>query len=228
MRPVFHRAMWSLQCAYNGMRPRVGPDGMPTSIPEKHRKFPARLLHKFAVVLFKGDWEWHEVQWQLKTNWRTNKMCHLCFVARRKKHGQVYTLFGHDFGRRTRANMLLEALPPSPNPLVLVPGWHPQMIRFCGMHAMSLGIYQTLTAEALLWMCEHSRFGSEGELDDKLGQAFMAFKDWASERGISCSGRVFSKKRLHVTDVDYPWLGYKAFNCRIVLAFVADPWFKER
>ena len=222
MRPVYHRAMWSLQCAFQAMRPSLGPDGLQNSIPEKYRKKSGRLLYQFAVVQYKGDWEWHEQQWRLKTYWRTNELCHLCFAARRKKHGKVYTLFGHAFQRRSAANTLLQSMPASPCPLVLVVGWHPQLIRFCAMHALSLGVYQTLTAEALLWMCAHSVFG-QGSLDEQLLNGFLAFKAWASRLGLSCSGRPFSTKRLHVTNTDFPYLGYKAFNTRIVLAFVADP-----
>ncbi|CAE7285823.1 unnamed protein product, partial [Symbiodinium sp. KB8] len=122
--------------------------------------------------------------------------------------------------RHTFEECLLQVMPEAPCPLLLCEGWHPDTIKFCSMHVLALGVFQTLTAEAILWLCESRIFGSpQDDMDARLRSAFMGFKAWLRIQKISCSGRQFSCKSLHLSPADYPYLGYKAFNCRIVLAW---------
>ena len=213
--------MWSLKIAFDGYRPRVGPCGTTAGIPLAHRKLRAKLSTKYACVEYKGDWEWHVFQWQFVTFWRAKEVCHLCRATRLANHGAPFTMFGHRWTRRSQSECVLRCMPERPCPLLLVPGWHQQLVRFCCMHVLNLGIYQGLCAEALLWMAQHGTFNAGADLDAQLREAFRAFKSWAKASHIYCSGRMFTSKRLHVSPVDYPYLGYKAHNCRIVLAFVA-------
>ena len=223
MRPVYHRTMWSLTIAYHGRRPQVGPDNLPDSVPAMYRKLKSAMMHRFACVQYKGDWEYHEKCWELQTYWRTKHICFLCHAAMHGRHGQSYTLFGSSFRRRSIADTIMNSFPAQPNPLVLVPGWHPQLIKFCAMHSLQLGVYQTVTAEALLWLCKHGVYGNNDlEIDVRLANAYVAFKSWLSRSRLTCSGRMFSSKRLHLSSVDYPFLGYKAYNTRVVLAFLAE------
>ncbi|CAE7673709.1 unnamed protein product [Symbiodinium microadriaticum] len=128
--------------------------------------------------------------------------------------------------RHTFEECLLQVMPEAPCPLLLCEGWHPDTIKFCSMHVLALGVFQTLTAEAILWLCESRIFGSpQDDMDARLRSAFMGFKAWLRIQKISCSGRQFSCKSLHLSPADYPYLGYKAFNCRIVLAWCADARF---
>ena len=223
MRPVYKRTLWSLSLAFQGVRPRKGPSGeeLPNS-----RLHGTKLQARFAVVLFKGDWEWHQSQWQMSASWKAPKrLCHLCVATKVSKHGHGFCDFGANFERRTVADFLQLLPQPLPCDLVHVPGFHHQMIRFCAMHALALGVYQSLAADTLLWMCHHNAFDTGStDLDVQLQHAFEAFKIWMKRSGVYCSGRQFTSKRLHVCETDYPWLAYKAFNCRVVIAFLADPW----
>ena len=226
MRPILHRAMWSLQAAFYGRRPCSGPIGDESNTPfrsKNNKTMGANLARKFATAEFKGDWEFHVQLWQLRTYWRMNKICHLCSAARRSVHGRPYSMFGSAWPRRTMVQTIMECLPDCPCPLILCPGWSPEIIRFCCMHVLALGIHQTLNAESLLWLAEHEVFCSEpsADLDMHLRGAFLAFKKWQTDESVSCSGRMFTSKRLHVSSTDYPWLGYKAFNGRVVLAWTA-------
>ena len=220
LRPILHRTLWSLKCAFVGQRPQVGPDGLVSSIPVQHRSRRTAMVKQFSVTEYKGDWEWHVFLWDLQANWRRNQLCHQCVATRRPQHGICFINFGHNFTRRSAVDCLIRAMPEVPCPLVLVPGWHPGAMRFCAMHVCNLGIYQTLVAEGILWIATHNGFGA-GELEDQLHAGYRAFKAWMSETGVYCSGRVFNAKRLHLSDIDYPWLGYKAYNCRVALAWVA-------
>ncbi|CAE7257643.1 unnamed protein product [Symbiodinium sp. CCMP2592] len=223
MRPILHRTCWSLQHAFAGRRPQAHPHDPCLQIPRLHQKLKPQLSRRYAVAEYKGDWEWHQRLWQMRTHWNAKQICHACRATRNSKgnDGQCcFTLFGSNFPRRSFEECLLESMPDCPCPLVLCEGFHPAIIRFCAMHVLALGIYQTLTAEALLWLCEQRIFApSATDLDERLRAAFMHFKGWLRSNKLSCSGREFSSKRLHVSKIDYPFLGYKAFNTRIVLAW---------
>ena len=191
-------------------------------IPKPHRLRKQKLVYKFACTAFKGDWEWHAYMWQLTTKWNTSSLCHLCRAARRSNHGVPFSMYCHDFVRRSAAETVISCMPAAPCPLVLTPGWHPQLIRLCAMHVLNLGLYQTLCAEGLLWLAENGCYGL-GDLNTRLRGGYEALRRWMRAAGLHCSGRQFSMKRLHVTvpEVDFPYVAYKAFNCRILLAFLA-------
>ncbi|CAE7257667.1 unnamed protein product [Symbiodinium sp. CCMP2592] len=228
LRPILHRTCWSLQAAFAGRRPQSNPEDPCLQIPKLHSQLKGSLSRKFAVAEFKGDWDWHKIFWQLRTQWQARHICHLCRATRNAKHHAklCFVLFGSDFPRRTFEECLVESMPDSPIPLVLCEGFHPGIIRFCAMHVLALGIFQTLCAEALLWMVEHRIFcPAAEEMDEQLRHGFMNFKSWLSKNKLACSGRVFTMKCLHVKEQDYPFLGYKAFNCRIVLAWCAATCF---
>ena len=222
MRPVYKRTLWSLTLAFHGTRPRKGPSG--EELPNSSRA-RSKLDSRFAVVLFKGDWEWHLTQWQMSASWKSaKKLCHLCKASKVSKHGHGYCDFGFDFERRTLADFQRLLPQPPACDLLHVPGFHHNMIRYCAMHSLALGIYQSLAADTLLWMCQHNAFGTTSEeLDVQLQHGYEAFKIWMRRSGVYCSGRKFTSKLLHISKIDYPYLGYKAFNCRVVIAFLADP-----
>ncbi|CAE6920854.1 unnamed protein product [Symbiodinium sp. CCMP2456] len=223
MRPILHRTCWSLKAAFAGRRPKSHPEDPCLQIPRQHTKLKQCLSRKFAVAEFKGDWEWHQRLWQMRTHWKSKQICHACRATLNSKgnDGQCcFVLFGSDIPRRSFEECLLVSMPDAPCPLVLVDGFHPGIIRFCAMHVLALGIYQTLCAEALLWLCESQVFSPMTDgMDARLRSAYIHFKGWLRINKLSCSGRQFSCRLLHLVETDFPYLGYKAFNCRIVLAW---------
>ncbi|CAE6926059.1 unnamed protein product [Symbiodinium sp. CCMP2592] len=185
MRPVYKRTLWSLTLAFQGIRPRKGPSG--EELPNSRRQRANKLQGRFAVVLFKGDWDWHLTQWQMAASWKSpTRICHLCVATKVSKHGHGFCDFGANFQRRTVADFLSLLHQPLACDLVHVPGFNHQMIRFCAMHALALGVYQSLAADTLLWMCQHNAFGtSSADLDVQLQHAFEAFKLWMKRFEIS-------------------------------------------
>ena len=90
------------------------------------------------------------------------------------------------------------------------------------MHILNLGVLQTLCADAIIYLCENFIYGM-GTLDEQLRHAFKAFKVWCFANRLGCTQRVFTCRSLHVSSgADYPFLSAKAFNCRIILAWVAE------
>ena len=187
LRPVLHRTLWSLQSAFEGRRPSRGPGMSRASIPQRHRKFPRKLVRSFAVVEYKGEWEWHSFVWELSSAWNRQFICHMCRATRKEVHGTSFINFGVQFERRSAVDCVLNCMPASPSPLVLVPGWSPMCMRYCSMHVLNLGIYQTLVGEGILWIAEHGGFHA-GSLDERLRTAFTSFKKWMSATGVYCSG----------------------------------------
>lgn len=98
------------------------------------------------------------------------------------------------------------------------------------MHILNLGILQNVCAEGILWLMEHNVF-CDGitAAADKLRLVFNEFKRYCKIHGISCSQRTFTPANLHYAtgadkQTDYPFLSAKAYNCRVVLAWLADCW----
>ena len=97
------------------------------------------------------------------------------------------------------------------------------MRRMCSMHTLNLGIMQNLAAEGILCLTDHNVYSSSECMKQQLHACFNQFKQWCSRSGISTSQRRFTPASLHlnVKPPDYPFLGAKAYNCRVVTAWLA-------
>lgn len=96
--------------------------------------------------------------------------------------------------------------------------------KHCSMHICNLGLYMVLNAEGLAILGEHraSRWGcSFKEAQDSI---FSDFKQFCLSNKIRCSQR---RWKIHFTSAkgipDYILLVAKAFNARVILAFLAEP-----
>ena len=93
--------------------------------------------------------------------------------------------------------------------------------RGCSMHILNLGVMQTTAAEGILWLSDHSVHGGEN-LADRLRLSHCSFKKWLKLSHIGCSQRCFTPSSLHLNVPDFPFLAAKAYNCRVVIAWLAD------
>ena len=59
----------------------------------------------------------------------------------------------------------------NPCPLILLPGFHTDMIRLCSMHMLNLGMLQTMAAECILRLCENDVYAGD-TLDVQLQNSF--------------------------------------------------------
>ena len=102
-----------------------------------------------------------------------------------------------------------------------------QTRRFCLMHSNHLGIYHIVNAEGLLILAENKQRRWACSLEEALRHCFCDFRHWCSRNKIRCSHRRWSVKKLNITDAkglpSFPSLDGKAFNSRVILAFLADP-----
>ena len=93
--------------------------------------------------------------------------------------------------------------------------------RGCTMHVLNLGIWQTCVAEGILHLCEETFPQAVRSLPEQLRWAFRCFKDWLQLNKLSCSQRLFTVTNMHISSTDFAWLNAKAFNCRILVAWLA-------
>ena len=91
------------------------------------------------------------------------------------------------------------------------------------MHTLNLGVLQTLVAECILYLCENDVYQGD-DIDERLQNAYNSFRAWCRSHKIGCSQRLFRSATLHLVPDDYPWIGAKAFNCRVLMAWLADFW----
>ena len=93
------------------------------------------------------------------------------------------------------------------------------------MHCCHLGIYQVVVAEAILVLHElYMRQGTASSREAALEATFVAFRAWCKKNRIACSQRRWGS-RAFKADLDqpaeFPELGSKAFNTRVILAWTA-------
>ena len=88
------------------------------------------------------------------------------------------------------------------------------------MHVSNLGIWQTLVAEGILHLSEYDDEHASS-LETRFRRQFLSFRSWCRAQGISCSQRVFTATNMHLHE-HYVWLNAKAFNCRILVGWLAD------
>lgn len=102
-----------------------------------------------------------------------------------------------------------------------------QSRRFCLMHSNHLGIYHIVNAQGLIMLAENKQRRWGCSLEEAIRHCFCDFKHWCSRNKIRCSQRRWSLKKLNMTDSNgmpsFPSLDAKAFNSRVILAFLADP-----
>ena len=82
------------------------------------------LLRQFAVVEYRGDWKYHKECFGFSHYWKAARICHRCNAARLPGHGILYSQVGSPWVENTTMRAILDCMPASPNPLILVPGFH--------------------------------------------------------------------------------------------------------
>ena len=108
------------------------------------------------------------------------------------------------------------------NPLVLVPGWHPDRIVFCEMHVVHLGICQWVNACGIHLL---SKFGYLGDVNDGLQQHLTnltgRLNQWCALNRIRHYQPYIPLSVIAVKPGDYPELRLKAWTSRLITAFLS-------
>ena len=112
----------------------------------------------FCLTELKGDWEWHKLVFQFQASWVSKS--HVCFKCEAQARSDdpdalfynldgrwrpydLVTFLEQQLGRRRRTCCLeasVNAFLVARGPLVLIHGFHPQMLEICSMHTLNLGI----------------------------------------------------------------------------------------
>ena len=84
----WRKVVWSLNAAFTGRNPSLGPGGQPLS--GSHLERAGRPIcksqQKFALTELRGDWEWHRDVLRFSAAWQSQLMCFKCPAAT-KGHG---------------------------------------------------------------------------------------------------------------------------------------------
>ena len=86
------------------------------------------LSARYAVTEYKGDQKYMRETFGLLRNWQRGLICHRCNAGRLLNHGVIFTQFGASWDRLSNVDALLHVFPSTPSPLILVPGFHIQML----------------------------------------------------------------------------------------------------
>ncbi|CAK9008271.1 unnamed protein product [Durusdinium trenchii] len=93
------------------------------------------------------------------------------------------------------------------------------------MHTNNLGLYLVIIGEGLIILAEHRVFQWHCSLDEAMGHLYQDFRSWTQATKVSCSHRRWRWKHLHTQNSDgvptFPWLCAKAYNARVILAWLA-------
>ena len=90
---VFWRKVcWSLNAAFTGQNPSVGPGGLPLAGEHLERAgHPiCKSERKFALTELRGDWEWHRDIWRFCASWQSQVICFRCPALTRGNWPYVY------------------------------------------------------------------------------------------------------------------------------------------
>ena len=70
------------------------------------------------------------------------------------------------------------------NPIALVYGFKPSMLKFCLMHVLHLGLLLFLNGASLTLLVEKEWFGPQENPKDFLEVVTLRFRRWCSVQGI--------------------------------------------
>ena len=98
------------------------------------------------------------------------------------------------------------------------------------MHNMNLGVFQVETAEGLLYLAETDCKQHPGmTMAAALRSSYNEFRRWCTAQKISCSVRAWKHTHFHLGEdpakpTAHPWVNFKAYNARCVLAWLGAFW----
>lgn len=221
MEPIWAAIAWSFNVALSGSWPSVDHEGRPLAGWRGKRAGQALCGGPFALTELRGDWKQYRETFKLKAHWGA---VHICYRCNARKTGRPHFVdFGHfqQFDRRTHNNFVLNVIPRYVCPLLEVQGFHVDMLRHCSMHVINLGFLQFALASGILQLIDQGMYGPP-PLEHQCKRLTDALRSWSYANRVPQSQCNITPGLLHVNKPgEPPFLGSKAFNGRICLAFLA-------
>lgn len=154
-----------------------------------------------------------------------NEICQRC-EATKAPGPNLYTNFGPSAGHKNTTRTVEDFYNQGPIPTCLcnVKGWHPHGNRQDWMHGVYQGLGQNIAANTIVELLMLNFWGSRMLGFDKiLARAWKHFRLWCKQNHISCSAPKFTRANLSwESRYEYPTLKGKAWNCRVILAWLAS------
>ena len=103
-----------------------------------------------------------------------------------------------------------------------MPGWRLECNHWDSMHGLNLGILQH-TAANCHYELAHRR-SAQSDLNAELEELYLQFKDWCSNRKVTCSTPQFNKNEIFLggDEKTHPELSAKAANTETVLMWLSE------
>ena len=99
--------------------------------------------------------------------------------------------------------------------------------KHCVMHTNNLGIFLILNAEGLQVLARHRSSIWGCTFNEALSHLYDDFRSWCRSKSIKCSHRKWHERQLHLETAQgektLGWLNAKAFNARVILAWLSVP-----
>lgn len=175
---------------------------------------------KFVVTEIRGDWKYLVEILQLSRWYRCSYICHRCWA-----HKDTYMCSPAQLESKQRCSdedfFRISVKPGERCPIFQLPRWIPQCIRFDSMHVLCLGVDLLVAGNVIKTLLGYGFWG-DGEEDQQLLVGWQLFKQWAKRMGWQHSVPRFCPKRLKSNQHPYPELQSKAWNGRVVIAWLSD------
>ena len=217
---------WSFAVLLEGRYPRTDHKLRPWDV-GSHRAAVAgqQIAGQFTgtIVDYRGDWQQQILFWRVPDFNGVDEMCWEC-DATLEGPRQFSDFSDAAFAQRqpTTTNVFLQRHPMArANPFTLLPGWRIQFIKWDETHLVKLGVARLVVASALVRLVERRLFGPP-PLEDQLKRAWAAFREWACRNRIQHNVRKFTKARLGLNGAEYPESSTKAWNTRVLVAWLAE------
>ena len=225
--PIFKVVAWSINVAFAGKFPSVGPDGTAFARSSGRMVQAGSFLHggPFALAEIRGDWKWHREVFCLRRHYTAQNICLFCKATRTAGPCQ-YTNFERfkitGFDPLSPAQFTLHSLGNYVSPLCMVVGFTPRMIALCSMHTSNLGLCGWINGAALLALLDRNFFGQPSDdLGHRLKIVTLRFRNWCSAMRIPQSQPWITIGMLHCQPGTAPELTLKAYHARVFVAFMA-------
>ena len=138
---------------------------------------------RFMITEISGDWKYLRQLFNFSTHWNGLHICHFCRVRKTE-----YADLSMPEWRTTR-EFLLEVLPGTPSPLILLPCFDVSMIQICQLHSLNLGLLWTCNGSTICYLMEAGMFGDPRlGLHELLERVHSDFLIWATENRIAVWG----------------------------------------
>ena len=182
--------------------------------------------HCLAEV--RGDWQFLVDVFGLRSGYNMLNVCHQCHATMRAGPLQ-YAMFSDDAPwrgtMRNRREFFMDVLPPLDdpyiNPLVFLPGFGPNMLKGCLMHACHLGIGLLTNGSAMKFLCVSGLLEGANR-DAQLKSLWAMFLEWRSANNVQAYMPKFRPYLLKDGEEQQCWYHTKAHHSRVLTGFLAD------